>query len=88
MVKEIERVGLPAVQICAIVPIALTVGANRIVRAIAIPHPTGNPKLEKKEEVELRKRLLRTALKGLTESIREQTVFKEEEFSSGTGKEK
>ena len=47
MVKEIERVGLPAVQICAIVPIALTVGANRIVRAVAIPHPTGDPKIEK-----------------------------------------
>jgi len=76
MVKEIERVGLPAVQICAIVPIALTVGANRIVRAVAIPHPTGNPKLEKKEEVELRKKLLRTALRGLTERIEDQTVFK------------
>ena len=88
MVKEIERVGLPAVQICAIVPIALTVGANRIVRAIAIPHPTGNPKLEKKEEVELRKGLLRTALRSLTERIQEQTVFKQEGFSSGTGKEK
>jgi glycine reductase len=86
MVKEIERVGLPAVQICAIVPIALTVGANRIVRAVAIPHPTGNPKLEKKEEVEVRKKLLRTALRSLTERIQEQTVFKQEEFSSGTGK--
>jgi len=88
MVKEIERVGLPAVQICAIVPIALTVGANRIVRAVAIPHPTGNPKLDKKEEVELRKKLLRTALRSLTERIQEQTVFKQEEFSSGAGKEK
>lgn len=88
MAKEIERVGLPAVQICAIVPIALTVGANRIVRAIAIPHPTGNPKLERKDEVELRKRLLRTALKSLTERIQEQTVFKQEAFTSGTSKEK
>jgi glycine reductase len=76
MVKEIERVGLPAVQICAIVPIALTVGANRIVRAIAIPHPTGNPKIEKKAEIELRKKLVRTALKGLTERVEGQTVFK------------
>lgn len=76
MVKEIERVGLPAVQICAIVPIALTVGSNRVVRAIAIPHPTGDPKVEKKEEIELRKRLLKTALKGLSSKIHEQTVFK------------
>ncbi len=87
MVKEIERVGLPAVQVCAIVPIAMTVGANRIVRAIAIPHPTGDPKIEKKEEVELRKKLLRTALRSLTEKIQEQTVFKQEQFSSEAGKE-
>jgi betaine reductase len=76
MVKEIERVGLPAVQICAIVPIALTVGANRVVRAVAIPHPMGDPKVEKQEEIELRKGLLRIAFKGLTEKIQEQTVFK------------
>jgi hypothetical protein len=44
--------------------------------------------LEKKEEVELRKGLLRTALRSLTERIQEQTVFKQEGFSCGTGKEK
>jgi betaine reductase len=76
MVKEIERVGLPAVQICAIVPIALTVGANRVVQAVAIPHPTGNPKIERKEEIELRKKLLKTTLQGLSSKIEEQTVFK------------
>jgi len=77
MVKEIERVGIPAVQICAIVPIALTVGANRIVRAVAIPHPTGDPKLEKQDEIAIRKGLLTVALKGLQSKIQEQTVFKE-----------
>lgn len=87
MVKEIERVGLPAVQICAIVPIALTVGANRIVRAIAIPHPTGDPKIEEKEEIALRKRLLKTALMGLRSRIQEQTVFKSEDPSSENNRE-
>jgi glycine reductase len=76
MVKEMERVGLPAVQVCAIVPIALTVGANRIIRAVAIPHPTGDPKVEKKEEVEIRKKLLRKGLDSLCSAIKEQTVFK------------
>ncbi len=76
MVKEIERVGLPAVQICAIVPIALTVGANRIVRAVAIPHPTGDPRVEKKEEIEIREKLLKKALGALCAKIDEQTVFK------------
>ncbi len=77
MVKEIERVGIPAVQICAILPIALTVGANRVVRAVAIPHPTGDPRLEKQEEIAIRKKLLALALKGLQAKIQEQTVFKE-----------
>jgi betaine reductase len=43
MVKEIERAGIPVVHMCTIVPISLTVGANRIVPTIAIPHPLGNP---------------------------------------------
>ena len=77
MVKEIERVGIPAVQICAIVPIALTVGANRVVRAVAIPHPTGDPRLEKREEITIRRNLLTIALQGLQAKIQEQTVFKE-----------
>ncbi len=77
MVKEIERAGIPAVQICAIVPIALTVGANRVVRAVAIPHPTGDPGQERREEMAIRRKLLTIALKALTAKIEEQTVFKE-----------
>ena len=50
MVKEIERVGIPVVHMCTITPISLTVGANRIVPAIAIPHPLGNPALSMEEE--------------------------------------
>ena len=50
MVKEIERAGLPVVHMCTVVPISLTVGANRIVPTIAIPHPLGNPALDKEEE--------------------------------------
>ena len=76
MVKEIERVGVPAVQICTIVPIALTVGANRIVPGVAIPHPTGNPKVCREEEVEIRKSLLRKAFDALSTRIEKQTVFK------------
>ena len=43
MVKEIERTGLPVVHMCTVTPISMTVGANRIVPTIAIPHPLGNP---------------------------------------------
>ena len=50
MVKEIERAGIPVVHICTVTPISMTVGANRIVPAVAIPHPLGNPALDKEEE--------------------------------------
>ena len=45
MVKEIERAGIPVVHMCTVTPISLTVGANRIVPTIAIPHPLGDPSL-------------------------------------------
>ena len=77
MVKEIERAGIPIVHICTVVPISLTVGANRIVPAIAIPHPLGDPKLEADEEKSLRRKLVERALKGLTTEVEEQTVFED-----------
>ncbi len=77
MVKEIERAGIPVVHICTVVPISLTVGANRIVPAIAIPHPLGNPSLEPKEEKALRRRIVEKALKALSTEVSGQTVFEE-----------
>ena len=50
MVKAIEAAGLPVVHMCTVTPISMTVGANRIVPTIAIPHPLGNPALENDEE--------------------------------------
>jgi glycine reductase len=75
MVKEIERVGIPVVHMCTIVPISLTVGANRIVPTIAIPHPLGNPSLTIEEERDIRRNLLTRALKALETEVSEQTVF-------------
>lgn len=75
MVKEIEKTGIPVVHICTVVPISLTVGANRIVPAIAIPHPLGNPSLDEKEEKKLRMKLVEKALKALETPVEEQTVF-------------
>ncbi len=60
-----------------IVPISLTVGANRIVPAVAIPHPLGNPALPKDEERELRLNLVKKALRALQVEVEEQTVFEE-----------
>jgi len=75
MVKEVERAGIPVVHIATIVPISLTVGANRIVPAIAIPHPLGNPALSADEEKKLRRGIVETSLEALTTEITEQTVF-------------
>lgn len=75
MVKEIERCGLPVVHICTVVPISLTVGANRIVPAIAIPHPLGNPALTLEEEKDIRREILTKALNALSTEVEDQTVF-------------
>jgi glycine reductase complex component B subunit gamma len=75
MVKEIERAGIPVVHICTVVPISLTVGANRIVPAIAIPHPLGNPALTLEEERDIRREMLGKALKALETEVDGQTVF-------------
>ena len=79
MAKEIERAGIPTVHICSIVPISKTVGANRIVPAVAIPHPLGDPKRSKEEEKALRRRLVEKALRASQTSIEGQTVFEGEE---------
>lgn len=75
MVKEIERAGIPVVHVCTVTPISMTVGANRIVPAIAIPHPLGNPALTYEEEKDIRRKLLKKAFKALTTEIEEQTIF-------------
>lgn len=75
MVKAIESQGLPAVHVCSIIPISQTVGANRIVPAVAIPHPVGNPRVDMEEEKEIRRKLVLRALKAVSTEIEAQTVF-------------
>ncbi len=75
MVKEIERTGIAVVHICTVVPISLTVGANRIVPAIAIPHPLGNPAISMDEEFKIRKSIVLKSLEALETEVTGQTVF-------------
>lgn len=77
MVKALERAGLPVVHVCTVTPISLTVGANRIVPAIAIPHPLGNPALDKDEEKKLRRKLVEKALRALQTEVDGQKVFED-----------
>lgn len=76
MGREIERVaGIPVVQIATIVPIMLTVGANRIVPGVAIPHPTGDPDLGPERDRAIRRELVLRSLRALETEVAEQTVF-------------
>lgn len=75
MVKAIESYGIPVVHVCTIVPISLTVGANRIVPAVAIPFPLGDPSRTPEEETVIRTGIVEKALKALQTPVSEQTVF-------------
>jgi glycine reductase complex component B subunit gamma len=75
MVKEIERAGIPVVHLCTVTPISMTVGANRIVPTIAIPHPLGDPSLDPEEEKKLRRGLVERGLAALSTEVDDQTIF-------------
>lgn len=66
---------MPVVHMCTIVPISLSIGANRIVPTVSIPHPLGNPELDPAAEKKLRRNLVEKALDALTTPVNEQTVF-------------
>ena len=77
MEKEIERAGIPVVHMCTVVPISLTIGANRIIPAVGIPYPLGDPNLGEEKSKKLRRTLVERALRALQTEISEQTVFEE-----------
>lgn len=63
------------VHVCTVVPISLTIGANRIVPAVGIPYPLGNPLLGDEESYKIRMKLVKKALKALETEVSDQTVF-------------
>jgi len=75
MAKELEKQGILTVHICTIVPISKTVGVNRIVPAVAIPHPLGDPSRSQEEEKSLRRKLVEKALQAMQTKLKDQTVF-------------
>lgn len=75
MAKELERVGILTVHVCTIVPISKTVGANRIVPGVAIPHPLGDPHKSKEEEKSLRRALVEKALRAMQTKVEGQSVL-------------
>lgn len=75
MVKGIESYGIPIVHLSTIITISKSVGANRIVPTIAIPHPLGKPDLNSKDEKKLRRSIVEKALELITTKISEQTIL-------------
>lgn len=76
MVKAIEEnADVPVVHMLTIIPISLSVGANRLVPTVAIPFPLGDPTKTADEEKKLRRHLVDKGLKALETEVTEQTVF-------------
>lgn len=76
MNKEIEKAGITIVQMANLIPVAKTVGANRMVPTISIPYPLGDPSTPKEQQFKLRYHRVGVALDALSTDITEQTVFK------------
>jgi glycine reductase len=62
---------------CTITPVSVTVGANRIIPTVAIPHPLGNPSLSKEDEYKLRRKLVEKALVALQTEVDGQKIFED-----------
>ena len=75
LAKEFEREGIPTVFVTALPTIAQMVGANRIVRGVAITNPTGDPSLGREDEYELRVGIVRRALDMLSTEVEPRTVW-------------
>ena len=58
-----------------IITISQSVGANRIVPTVAIPHPTGDPAMERSNEEKLRMGMVERAVYALSQPVTEVTVF-------------
>ena len=56
-------------------PVAVMVGANRIVPAAGIIHPLGDAELSADDEKALRRRIVEKALQALRTEVAQPTVF-------------
>lgn len=76
MTREIEREGITIVQMANLIPVAKTVGVNRLVPTISIPYPLGDPATPKEEQFKLRYHRVGVALDAITTDIKDPQLFK------------
>jgi betaine reductase len=67
--------GIATVFITALPTIAQMVGANRVLRGVAITHPTGDPSLAVGDERAVRVRVIERALELLRTDVEPRTVW-------------
>jgi len=75
MTVELERRGLPVAMISALPPVALELGANRVVRGVKIPHPCGEPTADAELDRAVRWEIVERALAALATPISRPTIF-------------
>ena len=75
MSVELEPRGLPTALISALPPVALELGANRVVRGVKIPHPCGDPTADPATDHAVRLRIVRAALDALARDVTSPTIF-------------
>jgi glycine reductase len=73
--QELERAGIPTSQISTMTPIAMMVGANRVIPGGGIVHPVGNADLDPDGERCLRRDIVGKALEALEKKVEDQTLF-------------
>jgi glycine reductase complex component B subunit gamma len=67
--------GIATAFITALPTIAQMVGANRVVRGVAITNPTGDPTVERADEVLVRRRIVERALEMVSTEVAPRTVW-------------
>ena len=67
--------GIPVAMISAIYGLALTTGANRVVRGARIEHVCGDPGLGPEKDAAYGMEIVGTALKALQTAVSEPTLF-------------
>ncbi|EHQ89302.1 selenoprotein B, glycine/betaine/sarcosine/D-proline reductase family [Desulfosporosinus youngiae DSM 17734] len=74
LAKEIEKSGIPVVLVTAMTPLAKQVGTNRIVKAVKIPHPWGDPRASAAKNREIEAKLFEAALDLFQKEVTGPTI--------------
>lgn len=73
--RELEKAGVPVVQLTSLTPIPNTLGVNRVMASAAITYPTGDPNVSPEKEKDVRKAFVKKALQVLQKPVDKPEVF-------------